>query len=209
MLSLASFAIASTACAGFGTPSPSQRWRPIDVVDAPRVSSIALLSALHPADSMTRHADSLITAMLTTSCPGVTVHDARSTETRLEQRGVIVPRRMNATFAREARDVLRTDLLLSPTVLGVLRGDRGKWTTLREQILEDYEDESAGLVFEGWDLRSSRPAVRVIRSRSSVVNNTVNPLELFEFSAQQAVTAVAALCRADVSPVIGAPSGRP
>lgn len=200
MVVLVPLTIITSGCVVSRTPSPSQRWRPSDVVEAPTALSIALLSALHPADSMTLHADSLLPAMLTAACPGITILDARATEARLERRGIIVPRRINAAFIRQAHDVLDTDLLLAPTVLGILRGERGKWTGLLELMTEDYEDESAGVSLEGWDLRSSRPAVRVIRSRSSVTENNSDPLLIFERVAQEALGAVAQLCRPGARP---------
>jgi hypothetical protein len=177
----------------------TQRWRPIDMVQAPRAGSVALLSALHPSDSLKAHADSVFPVLLAAACPGVTIMDARATESRFAERGVVVPRRLSSAFAAQARTALDADLLLSPTVLGVLADSRSTVAGILADDQGDQTDESAGVSIEGWDLRNGQRAVQVTRIRASSNSWTNEPLNLFKGAARDAINVFSAVCRADVN----------
>ncbi len=180
--------------------SVSNRWRPNDVVVAPRISSIALLGALHPSDSMVVYADSTLADMLSVACPAVSIIRARDVESRFAARSVVIPRHIDTTFIQQAHSVLDADLLLAPTVLGVLLDSRSTFAGLASEINGDFADETGGISLDGWDLRSGRRAVRVIRKHSSSNSWNGRPLSLFRNATRDAIQAVSGLCRSEVSP---------
>jgi hypothetical protein len=149
---------------------------------------------------MALFADSTLPGLLTGSCAGVTVLDARATEALLATRALVVPRRMTAGFVRQASDVLNADLLLAPTVLGLIQDQRDNFGGFMSFIAGDYDDETAGIYVEGWSLRSGDRVLAVARKRASTKSWTNDPKSLFEGAARDAIGVFASICQRGAAP---------
>ena len=188
-------ALALSACASAGPRIPVGTAP--DVVTGSPVTSVALLGALHPSDSVRSVADSALATGLRKACPAATVLAPDETERRLAARAVIVPRQLSSTFARDARAALNVDLLLAPTALGLTYDTRNTVAGVMDAVARPAEymfDDKAGMALEGWDLRTAERTVRVVRTHSSERSWTAGPGKLLQNATGDAVRRLAVLC---------------
>ncbi len=192
----AAMALGLVACASRG-PRTAMGVAP-ELITGHSVTSVALLGSLHVSDSVRSIADSALTAAVRTVCPSATVLPADATERQLALRGVIVPRRLSANFAREARTTLNADLLLAPTATGLIYDTRSTVAGVVDAIgrpAQSLDDDRAGMTLEGWDLRSAEKAVWVVRTHASENSWTMNPVRMLQNATRDAVERIAPLCR--------------
>jgi hypothetical protein len=159
--------------------------------------SIALLSAAHPSDSVMAFADTALPALIRAACPDVTILQARQVEARLAERGIVIPRRLDERFAREARAALGTELLLVPTVLGLVVDERLTGVGFNrdwQQGSGTYEGEG-GIELVGWDLRTAARTVHLVRVHSSLNSGNADPKRLFVNATREAANTLSGACR--------------
>ena len=172
------------------------------LVTGPPVTRMAVLSTLHVSDSVRVVADSALGRALRQTCPTADLLSAADTEEALRARGIVIPRRLSDTFAREARAVLGVDLLLSPTVLGLTYDTRDTFAGVMDALIRPWQlmnEAVAGMALEGWDLRTAQRSVWVVRTHASSSSWLGHPARLLQNATTDAVRQLAPLCATAVT----------
>jgi len=193
-------AVGLTACtsgrAGNGPGLSAQ------LVTGPPVTRMAMLGTLHVSDTVRVVADSVLVRALRQTCPTAELLSAAETEEALAARGIVIPRRLSDTFAREARVVLGVDLLLSPTALGLTYDTRDTFAGVMDAMIRPVQlmnEAVAGLALEGWDLRTAQRSVWVVRTHASSSSWSGRPIRLLQNAITDAVRQLAPLCATAVT----------
>lgn len=168
-----------------------------ELVTGPPVTSVALLGTLHISPPVRARADSLLEQRLRASCPSVTIVPPDATARRLAARSHVPPRELSVAFAREAREVLGTDLFIAPMALGLTYDTRNTLAGAVDAITRPLEwafEDRAGIAIEGWDLRSAERTAWVVRMHASENSWTRIPEALLSNAVTDAVRRLAPLC---------------